>query len=110
MSHTDTPTTLSAQRSGCDALDNPRMLALLQATIEASTDGLFVLDTHGRISIYNRRFLDLWNIPGHTIDTTTPGMPPEVLARISDPQAFLAAAARHTAHPDQNGFDTSERR
>jgi PAS domain S-box-containing protein len=106
MSHTNTSTYLPAQPPGGEALDSARTLALLQATIEASTDGLFVLDTHGRISIYNRRFLDLWNIPGHTIDQTRPGMPPEVLARISDPQAFLAAAAKHAEHPDQNGFDT----
>jgi rsbT co-antagonist protein RsbR len=106
MSHSDTPTTLAAQPPDGDALDTARTLALLQATIEASTDGLFVLDTQGRVRIYNRRFLEIWNIPGHTIDTTTPGMPPEVLAQISDPQAFLAAAARHAAHPDQNGFDT----
>jgi PAS domain S-box-containing protein len=106
MSHTDTSTDLPAPPPGSEALNSARTLALLQATIEASTDGLFVLDTHGRISIYNRRFLDLWNIPGHTIDQTKPGMPPEVLARISDPQAFLAAAARHAEHPDQNGFDT----
>jgi rsbT co-antagonist protein RsbR len=105
LSHTGTSADLPAPPSR-EALDSARTLALLQATIEASTDGLFVLDTSGRMSIYNRRFLELWNIPGHTIDQATPGMPPEVLARISDPQAFLAAGARHIEHPDQNGFDT----
>ena len=69
MSHSDTPTTLAAQPPDRDALDTARTLALLQATIEASTDGLFVLDTQGCVRIYNRRFLELWNIPDHMIDT-----------------------------------------
>ena len=54
MTHADIPTILPAQPPSHEALDNARMLALLQGTIEASTDDLFVPDTHGHISIYNR--------------------------------------------------------
>ena len=104
MSTTIVPTG-PGQSPGPEARDNTRMHELLQATIEASTDGLFVLGMDGCIRIYNRRFLDLWNIPGHTIDTTKPGVPPEVLDRLSDPEAFIEGSARLAKHPEKNGFN-----
>jgi PAS domain S-box-containing protein len=37
--------------------------SVLHATIESISDGLLVATQSGRISHYNRRFLDLWSIP-----------------------------------------------
>ena len=38
-------------------------VSLLPATIEASSDGLLVVDTNHRVTAYNRGFLEIWNIP-----------------------------------------------
>ncbi len=45
-----------------------RLLSLLQATIEATTDGTLVVDRERRVVVRNRRFLDLWKIPPDLAD------------------------------------------
>jgi diguanylate cyclase (GGDEF)-like protein/PAS domain S-box-containing protein len=39
------------------------MLAILEAQQEATLDGILIIDDHGKILSYNRRFLEIWNIP-----------------------------------------------
>ena len=34
-----------------------------RATLEATTDGILVADGHGRVTSFNERFLEIWNIP-----------------------------------------------
>ena len=40
-----------------------RLLSLLQATIEATADGIVVVDRDRKVVIRNRRFLSLWKVP-----------------------------------------------
>lgn len=44
-------------------------ISLLRATIEATEDGILVEDLEGHILTYNQRFLDLWEIPHHLMET-----------------------------------------
>jgi diguanylate cyclase (GGDEF)-like protein/PAS domain S-box-containing protein len=43
--------------------ERERTLALLQATIEGSLNGILVIDTQANVLAHNRRFLDLWQLP-----------------------------------------------
>ncbi len=45
-----------------------RLLSLLQATIEATDEGILVVDSRRKVVLKNRRFLDLWKIPAHLAD------------------------------------------
>ena len=45
------------------AKSRERLLSLLQATVEATTDGTLVVDRERKVAVRNRRFLDLWRIP-----------------------------------------------
>ena len=70
-----------------------RVVALLRATLEATSEGILVTDLAGRISTYNRKFMSLCGIPDFV-------MAPMELDRVlqflvdqfQDPEAFLAEA------------------
>lgn len=38
--------------------------SLLRATLDATADGILAVDLDGHVSIYNQRFLSMWEIPG----------------------------------------------
>src|SRR5690242_16954416 len=38
-------------------------LAILRATLEATQDGILVVDLQGKIQNHNSRFAEMWNIP-----------------------------------------------
>ncbi|WKB52487.1 putative bifunctional diguanylate cyclase/phosphodiesterase [Eleftheria terrae] len=40
-----------------------RSLSLVRATLDATADGIVVVDVHGRVVDYNERFRRLWDIP-----------------------------------------------
>ena len=44
-------------------------LAMTQATIEATTDGILVTDSEGRVTNHNQRFCDIWLVPSALMDT-----------------------------------------
>ena len=62
------------------------VLAELQATLEATADGILVTDPAGRMSACNRRFADIW------------GLPTELLQR-DDDAAVQAWLARSVSEP-----------
>lgn len=68
--------------------DQTHLLSLLEATIEATVEGLLVVDTQGKIVTSNRRFSELWKIPE------------EMIARKNDDE-LLKFVLNQLAHPDQ---------
>ena len=54
-----------ADRSAEHRLETERedLLAELQATLEATADGILVTDLAGRVQAFNRRFAELWGMP-----------------------------------------------
>ncbi len=64
------------------------LLSLLEATIEATDEGILVIDEAGKITTSNRRFAELWQVPGELI-----------AAR--DDQALLRYVMSGLVHPEQ---------
>ncbi|CAN1212466.1 histidine kinase [Tumidithrix helvetica PCC 7403] len=66
-----------------------RSFALLGATLEASADGILVVDHQGKVVICNQKFADLWHIPQRILtshhDSQILGF---MLDRLQDPMAF----------------------
>src|SRR5262245_36002654 len=44
-------------------------VGILKAQQEATIDGILVVDSEGKILSYNRRFLDIWQIPSEVAAT-----------------------------------------
>jgi len=65
--------------------------SLLRATLESTADGILVVDTTGKITGYNQRFLELWQIPPTIIASQDDRQVLEfVLSQLAEPEKFLA--------------------
>src|SRR3990172_11967155 len=83
--------------------------SLLSATLESTADGLLVVDRDGKISRFNRKFLEMWRIPDNVVaagdDNTTLDF---VLTQLKDPDAFLARVRALYADPEAEAYDEVE--
>jgi len=84
-------------------------LSLLSATLDSTADALLVVGADGRITLFNRRFAEMWNIPDEILAS---GDDDQALAfavgQLRDPDAFRAKVQELYAHPDLESFDTLE--
>lgn len=84
-------------------------LSMLQATFEATADGILVVDLSGKITGYNGRFLELWNLPVEVLELGGDSQALEtVLEQLLDPDGFKARVQELYANPELEGFDLLE--
>ena len=83
-----------------------RSLSLLQATLDSTTDGILVVDGTGRVTSYNRRFLDLWRIPNALAETRDDErLLAYVLAQLASPEEFIAKVRELYSRPTDSSED-----
>ncbi|HEX3479489.1 MAG TPA: ATP-binding protein [Kofleriaceae bacterium] len=79
---------------------------LLRNTLEATADGILVIDRAGNVTSYNQRFLSLWNIPDRMVATgSDEAMLRYVLDQLDTPERFLADVQALYASPERESFD-----
>ncbi|MEM8674954.1 MAG: EAL domain-containing protein [Cyanobacteria bacterium P01_G01_bin.67] len=61
-------------------------ISLLEATLEATADGILVLDESGEVVNYNQKFIDIWELPPKT-KLSRDQILTQVLAELSEPYA-----------------------
>jgi len=44
-----------------------KSVSILDATFDATADGILLVDNKGRLSMFNRKFVELWQIPGNIL-------------------------------------------
>ena len=44
-------------------------LSLLHASLESTADGILVVDRQGKITSFNKNFMDMWNIPQEILES-----------------------------------------
>ncbi|WP_426756780.1 PAS domain-containing sensor histidine kinase [Myxococcus sp. Y35] len=85
-------------------------VSLLEATLDSTTDGLLVVDRHGRITAHNRQFKRLWGLSELQGFVQDAAVLEAVREKVKDPEAFFARLqALHTA-PAEESFDVIELR
>jgi len=83
--------------------------SLLRATIESTADGLLVVDSAGRIVLYNQRFRQIWALPSDVIaDDVDEHSVAYVEKQLVDKQAFRARILELYAAPELESTDCLE--
>ena len=84
-------------------------LSLLNATLNATADGILVVDRQGQIRSFNRQFVEMWNIPESILATGDDGAALQfVQSQLKDPDVFLAKVQDLYAQPEVNSHDLIE--
>jgi PAS domain S-box-containing protein len=81
-------------------------LALLRATLDSTADGILVVDENGKIVTYNRRFVEMWEIPDEVVASRDDNKALEfVLDQLVEPGLFVTRTMGHYAHPEVESYD-----
>ena len=82
--------------------------AMTRATLEATTDGILVVNADRKVELYNRRFLDLWGISPHLAASDDGYLRAMVLQCLKDPQASTQKIEALYVLNDAESFDLLE--
>ena len=81
-------------------------LSLLQATLEATADGILVVNVEGRITSYNRKFVEMWRLPEALLRAGDDVHALECAKeQLTDPENFLGDVQKIYRHPESASFD-----
>jgi signal transduction histidine kinase len=83
-----------------------RSVSLLEATLDATADGILVVDRQGHVAAYNRRFLTLWRVPPSLMKTRDDqALLSFVSDQLDDPMGFVNTVRNLYAAPDREASD-----
>ena len=77
----------------------------LGSILESTTDGIVVTDLEMRVTRFNERFTQMWNIPAEIVPIIADGRALRfVTAQLEEPEAALASFEELYASPDEESF------
>jgi PAS domain S-box-containing protein len=83
------------------------LLSLHKAILEATANGILVINTEGKVVSYNRKFLQLWRIPEILAEEGDDDkLLAYVLDQLSEPEEFISEVKRLYTHPEESSSDT----
>ena len=89
--------------------DLSRTASLLGATLESTADGILAADGMGHITLFNRRFVELWRIPKDIAESRDDDRAlAHMVKQLRDPEAFLRKVQELYASPETESFDELE--
>ncbi|WP_321367854.1 response regulator [uncultured Desulfuromusa sp.] len=79
----------------------------LLATIESTSDGILVVDLNMKITAFNTRFLEIWNLERELAEGgDDKPLLDAVFAQLADPETFLERIKYLYTNPEEESFDT----
>jgi len=98
---------ISARKQAEEALGHKT--ALLEAQLNASADGIIVVDSEGKKILQNRRTVELWKIPAHVADNPDDSAQVQhVMHQTKNPEKFVEKILYLYGHPDETTHDIVE--
>ncbi len=89
--------------------DLKRSNSLLTATLESTADGILVVDKNGKITNYNEKFIELWQIPDSIIAThNDEDLISFVLNQLKEPDSFLEKVREMYTNDEIKSYDILE--
>ena len=83
------------------------LISIQSATLEATVDGILVVNTEGKITAYNQKFLELWKVPKEIISTKDDRkILASVLKQLTDSKGFLKRVKELYKNKDEVSSDT----
>jgi two-component system, cell cycle sensor histidine kinase and response regulator CckA len=81
-------------------------ISLLNATLDATADGILVVSTEGKVSSCNGKFLEMWNIKsGLAIGQRDEDLLAQALPQLQNSAEFLAKVKELYSSPEATSFD-----
>ncbi len=79
----------------------------LRATVESTADGILVVNSKGRVVTFNRKFAEMWHIPGPLLRSNDDDLiVHSVMEQLIDPATFLAKVHELYKDPEAQSDDT----
>ncbi len=86
-----------------------RSSSLLAGTLDSTADGILVVDDKGRIASYNRKFLELWQIPEEVAATGDDNLAlSHAIRYLKEPESFLKKVQELYNEKEAESFDVLE--
>lgn len=80
--------------------------ALLEAQSEAAMDGILLVSPEGKLLSYNRRFIEMWNIPPKVLESRSDESALQsVLDKLASPEEFLHKVVALYKHREETNRD-----
>ncbi|HEX4441422.1 MAG TPA: PAS domain S-box protein [Thermoanaerobaculia bacterium] len=90
-------------------LELERSVALLEATIDATADGILVVDAAGKMVHFNQQFVDMWDVPNDVVESGDENKAiASVVAKLKDPASFVKKVMTVYAQPSAFSHDVIE--
>ncbi len=84
-------------------------LSLLSSTLESTEDGILVVDLEGKIKLYNKRYLELWEIPEDVLKQKKHGVILDfVYEKLKDPAYYIKRINMLYDFPEEKASDILE--
>ncbi len=86
-----------------------KALSLLQATLDATTEGVMVVDNDGQIVSFNQRLIEMWGVPESTLTANRRRKVTEfVSGQLADPEEYMARVEQVYQDPESESHDNLE--
>lgn len=84
-------------------------LSLLNAALESTADGIYVVDHQGKITSYNLNFMTMWNIPPTVLGSRENNIVMKyILPQLKNPKEFLSSIDEFESGTAHESFDMIE--